>query len=181
MQHSIITAGAAALAIGLATPPRLTAQRPATGPSVLSAEELTSIRPIINGTPQWAPDGSRLMVGASFAGSDLWTIPAGGGFPVSLHVQLGDIAFLQSHQQFYSPDGKWISYVSNRSGFAELYLHSLADGHEVQLTHMGARINSYSWAPDGHAVALRTTDTETSTSTPSPCRAVPLLASRATC
>ena len=155
MRRSISAIGVVAVSIGITGPVR--AQRAPAGtmaPAMLSAEELTSIRPVINGSPQWAPDGSRLMVGTSFAGSDLWTVPAAGGFPVSLNLQLGEIAFLQSHQQFYSPDGKWIAYVSNRTGYSELYLHSLEDGHEVQLTHMGARINSYSWSPDGHAIAF---------------------------
>jgi len=124
-------------------------------PVVLSAEELTSIRSTIAGAPPvWAPDGSRLMVAGSLGGSDLWTVPAGGGFPTSLHIEMGEIAFLQTHQPAYSPDGRWVSYVANRDGPAEIYLRSLADGHEVQLTHLGGRINSYSWSPDGRRVAV---------------------------
>lgn len=124
-------------------------------PVTLTAEELTSVRSVVGGIPpQWAPDGSRLLIGGALGGSDLWTIPAAGGFPVSLEVKMGEIAFLQSHQPKYSPDGRWISYISNRSGPAELYVRSLADGTERQLTRLGGRINSYSWSPDGGAIAL---------------------------
>ncbi len=125
-------------------------------PAVLSAEDVTSVRSVVGGvTPQWAPDGSRLLIGGALGGSDLWTIPASGGFPVSLGVQMGEIAFLQTHQPKYSPDGKWVSYISNRSGpSAELYVRSLADGTERQLTRLGGRINSYSWSPDSRMIAF---------------------------
>ncbi|MEO7134141.1 MAG: S9 family peptidase [Vicinamibacterales bacterium] len=126
-----------------------------TRPATLSAKELTSVRSVVGGvTPQWAPDGSRLLIGGALGGSDLWTVPAAGGFPVSLEVEMGEIAFLQSHQPKYSPDGKWISYISNRSGPAELFVRSLVSGTEKQLTRLGGRINSYSWSPDGAAIAF---------------------------
>jgi dipeptidyl aminopeptidase/acylaminoacyl peptidase len=67
---------------------------------------------------------------------------------------MGEIAFLQSHQPKYSPDGKWISYISNRSGPAELYVRSMTDGTEKQLTRLGGRINSYSWSPNGQWIAF---------------------------
>lgn len=141
-------------AVLLATGAVVHAQSPLR-PATLSAEELTSVRSVVGGiTPQWAPDGSRLLIGGALGGSDLWTVPVDGGFPASLEVRMGDIAFLQSHQPRYSPDGKWVSYISNRSGPAELYVRSLADGTERQLTRLGGRINSYSWSPDGGTIAL---------------------------
>lgn len=125
------------------------------GPAVLSAADLTSVRSIVGGVPpQWDPDGSRLLIGGALGGSDLWTVPAAGGFPEPLGVDLGEIAFLQSHQPRFSPDGRWVSYVSNRSGPAELYIRSLEDGTDRQLTRLGARINSYSWSPDSRTVAF---------------------------
>ena len=51
---------------------------------------------------------------------------------------MGPISFTQTHLPLYSPDGKWISYVSTRTGDPELFLHSLGDGREIQLTRMGA-------------------------------------------
>src|SRR5579871_3569106 len=124
-------------------------------PSVLSADELTQIHSVVGGAqPQWSPDGTRIMFSAAYGGSDLWTVAPSGGFPVPLGVRMQASSFFPLPAPTYSPNGKWIAYVSNRSGNAELYLHSLEDGHEVQLTHMGARINSYTWAPDGHAIAF---------------------------
>ena len=123
--------------------------------SVLTPADLTNVHSVLGGmTPQWSSDGSRLLFATSLGGSELWTVPASGGFPSSMQVEMGEIAFLQTHQPAYSPDGKWLSYISNRSGPAELYLKSLIDGHEVALTHLGARINSYSWSPDSRRIAF---------------------------
>jgi dipeptidyl aminopeptidase/acylaminoacyl peptidase len=124
-------------------------------PAVLSNADLVGVRSLVAGmTPQWSSNGSRILFATSLGESELWTIPATGGFPTSMQVDMGEIAFLQTHQPAYSPDGKWLSYISNRSGPAEIYLKSLVDGHEVELTHLGARINSYAWSPDSRRIAF---------------------------
>lgn len=126
-----------------------------TNPTRLSAEEVTSVRSLVGGVaPQWSPDGSRLLIGGALGGSDLWTVPAEGGWPESLNMRMGEVAFLQAHQPRYSPDGRFISYISDANGAAELHLYPLADGRTRQLTRLGARINSYSWSPDGTRIAL---------------------------
>jgi WD40 repeat protein len=121
----------------------------------LSPEDLTAIRSVVGtATPQWSPDGARIMFASPLGGSDLWTIPSTGGFPVPLNVDMGEIAFLQGHQPTFSPDGKWIAYISNKTGAAEMFVTSLDDGRAVQLTRLGARINSYSWSPDSRSIAV---------------------------
>jgi dipeptidyl aminopeptidase/acylaminoacyl peptidase len=152
MQRVLIAVGAAALTLAVASS---ASSQAASGPSVLTAADLVSVHSLVSGAaPQWSPDGSSIMFGGSLGGSDLWTVAPTGGFPRSLHIDMGDIAFLQTHQATYSPDGRWVSYLSTRTGSAEVYLRSLQDGQEMQLTKLGARINSYSWAPDGHGIAV---------------------------
>jgi dipeptidyl aminopeptidase/acylaminoacyl peptidase len=48
----------------------------------------------------------------------------------------------------WSPKGQWISYVSNKGGSPEIWLWSTEDGRELQLTNLGARINSMTWSLD---------------------------------
>ena len=56
--------------------------------------------------------------------------------------------FLASQMSGWSPSGRWISYISDKSGAPEIWLWSTEDGSEVQLTDLGARINSMTWSPD---------------------------------
>ncbi|MBK8247282.1 MAG: S9 family peptidase [Gemmatimonadetes bacterium] len=121
---------------------------------VLSAEEVTSIRSVVGGIAQWYPDGSRLLIGGALGGSDLWSIPAAGGFPQSLSARLGETAFLQSNQVKFSPDGQWIAYLAQGQNATELFVRSVANGRATQVTRLGARINSYAWAPDSRRLAL---------------------------
>jgi dipeptidyl aminopeptidase/acylaminoacyl peptidase len=126
-----------------------------TGP--LSPEDLTAIHSVVGtATPQWSPDGARIMFASSLGGSDLWTVSATGGFPTPLNVDMGDIPFLQPHQPAYSPDGKWLAYIASKKGdgASEVWVTSLEDGRAIQLTHLGSHVNSYSWSPDSRSIAF---------------------------
>lgn len=123
-------------------------------PATLSAEEVTSLRSVVGGTAQWFPDGSRILIGGALGGSDLWSVPSTGGFPASMNMRMGETAFLQANQPKFSPDGKWISYLAQSGNATELYVRSVENGRMQQVTRLGARINSYSWAPDGKRLAL---------------------------
>jgi dipeptidyl aminopeptidase/acylaminoacyl peptidase len=126
----------------------------------LSPEDLTAIRSVVGtATPQWSPDGARIMFASPLGGSDLWTVnssAASGGFPTPLNVDMGDIPFLQPHQPTFSPDGKWLAYISSKrgEGASEMYVTSLEDGRTVPLTHLGSHVNSYSWSPDSRSIAV---------------------------
>ncbi|HWF88641.1 MAG TPA: S41 family peptidase, partial [Pyrinomonadaceae bacterium] len=59
----------------------------------------------------------------------------------------------------YSPDGKWLSYVSDQSGREELFVVPL-DGSApaTQVTDIDALKNAYNWSPDSKEIAFAASD-----------------------
>jgi dipeptidyl aminopeptidase/acylaminoacyl peptidase len=120
----------------------------------LPIDLLMSITSVVGGeTPVWSPDGSRILFASGLGG--FMTVGPQGGFPERLPIDPGIAGhFLASQLPAYSPDGRWVSYISSKGSAQEIFLWSPVDGREVQLTNLGARINSYAWSPDGRSVAL---------------------------
>jgi dipeptidyl aminopeptidase/acylaminoacyl peptidase len=56
----------------------------------------------------------------------------------------------------FSPDGKWIAFVSSRDGAANLYLLPTAGGEAAQLTHISTGVSDPVWAPDSRSIAFST-------------------------
>jgi len=52
-----------------------------------------------------------------------------------------------------SPDGKWLAFASNRTGFYDLYLLDLTSGQLLQVTNTPEYDASPSWSPDGRWLA----------------------------
>jgi dipeptidyl aminopeptidase/acylaminoacyl peptidase len=104
-------------------------------------------------SPFWNPATSDLTFSS---GGGLWSVDPHGGEPVRLEVELGNSGFFLTPQHpAYSPQGAWLSYISNKSGTPELWLWSEADGRDLQLTDLGfEEINAYSWAPGGDWIAF---------------------------
>ena len=128
-----------------------TAAQPA--PEPLPAETLLSLSSAVGGeTPRWAPDGDRILLG----GANLRLIRAAGGAVSELPVSTGGSGhFLASAEPRWSPDGRWISYISDRSGTPEIWLWSVEEGEALRLTGNGGRlIKGYSWSPDGRRIAF---------------------------
>jgi Tol biopolymer transport system component/predicted Ser/Thr protein kinase len=73
----------------------------------------------------WSPDGRFLLYASKDpkTGSDLWALPVvGDGKPVPV-VQTG----ADDREGQFSPDGRWVSYVSNESGIDEVYIRPFPD------------------------------------------------------
>jgi len=120
-------------------------------------DQFLDLNSVVSGeTPRWAPDGSHIIFRSSLAGGGLLAVDPQGGFPTRIPVVMGSAGhFLASQSPQYSPDGLWISFVSDKSGHPEVWLWSSADGSERQLTDLRpVGINSYSWSPDGRHLVL---------------------------
>lgn len=76
--------------------------------------------------PGVSPDGSEI---AFVSGGDIWTVPTTGG----------DARLLIAHEAterrpLYSPDGRFLAFMSTRTGGGDIYLFALATGDVRRLT-----------------------------------------------
>jgi dipeptidyl aminopeptidase/acylaminoacyl peptidase len=112
----------------------------------------------------WLPDGSGILFKSAMGGSpNIWRADPQTGMIERLTVELGTVPFIQGESVIaLSPDGRWISYVGDRSendgrersSRAEIWLQPADGGPEKQLTSLGAHINAYSWSPDSRSIVL---------------------------
>ncbi|MBP1606962.1 MAG: prolyl oligopeptidase family protein, partial [Acidobacteria bacterium] len=56
----------------------------------------------------------------------------------------------------FSPDGKWIGFVSTRDGGAQLYVMPTAGGEARKVTSISTGVSAPSWSPDSKSVAFAT-------------------------
>jgi dipeptidyl aminopeptidase/acylaminoacyl peptidase len=53
----------------------------------------------------------------------------------------------------WSPDGRLIAYLSEKTGFYELFIYDLQTDSEHQVTHLEYDIDHLAWSPDGSRIA----------------------------
>jgi tricorn protease len=116
-------------------------------------ENLTEVREFNSQVDDYhlAPSGRRIVFSIH---GEIFTAP----------VEEGDLRQItdspwRDKDPLYSPDGKWIAFISDRSGREELYL-TAADGttEPKQLTDLDVLKFSFSWSPDSKEIAFTASD-----------------------
>jgi dipeptidyl aminopeptidase/acylaminoacyl peptidase len=101
-------------------------------------------------TASWSPDSKSLVVVLQGSGWDkLWLISSKGGRPRPLTSGAGEDEAPQ-----YSPDGKWIVFLSNRDLAEErhLWIIPAGGGEAHRLTHLPGVEGTAQWSPDSKRI-----------------------------
>lgn len=99
--------------------------------------------------PAISPDRSEI---AFVSGGDIWAVSAGGG----------EARLLLSHpanesRPFYSPDGKRLAFISNRTGGGDIYLLTFATSEVIRLTFDDGHEQLDGWSRDGRWIYFSST------------------------
>lgn len=106
-----------------------------------------------------SPDGSLALIerGQSLVGegrneftTQLFLASAEGSFPPRMITRIDRPSFRAD----WSPDGRWISFLSHREDGAQLYVMPTDGGEAIQLTYMNEGVQTYRWSPDSQAIAF---------------------------
>ena len=99
-------------------------------------------------TYEIAADGARGLIGAR---GDVFTVPAKNGATRNLTQSPG----VHERNAVWSPDGKWIAYVSDQSGGDEVWIRPQEGSGEPRALTSGADTYKYeiAWSPDSKRIA----------------------------
>ncbi len=133
-----------ALALVLAFAADAVAQRP------MTPEDLWAMGRV--GAPAISPDGetvaytvTRYDVDANRGNTQIWTVPIRGGEARQLTTPVGS-----SSQPAWSPDGRWLAFVSTRGGNGpQVYLLPTSGGEARPLTDLPGGATGPVWSADG--------------------------------
>jgi Tol biopolymer transport system component len=101
--------------------------------------------------PRWSPDGTRLAFTVTMKGTtEIHTITAAGSPSRSIHSDPALVSETSSDVLNWSRDGRWIYFISRRSGEPQAWKVPAAGGTPIQVTRGGgfAAVES----PDGRFV-----------------------------
>lgn len=109
--------------------------------------------------PVFAPDNERIAYVVSTANtdsdasvSDLWLVSYRGGAP----RQLTQTPFASEWLPRWSPDGKWLAFLSDRGDdeTSQIWLMPADGGEARQLSTVKAGVEDFDWAPDSARLIL---------------------------
>lgn len=99
--------------------------------------------------PSLSPDRKEI---AFVSGGDIWTVPAGGGVAALLVSHTANEA-----RPLYSPDGRYLAFISSRTGGGDIYVLTLATGDLKRLTFDDGLDQLDGWSRDGRWIYFSST------------------------
>jgi len=122
----------------------------------LTTDDIYNVKDVRD--PQRSPDGkwvayvvSRAIKDTDKNDSDIWMASWDG----TQEIQLTSSAESES-QPRWSPDNKYLSFVSSRQGAkaGQLWLMNRAGGEAVKVSDVKGGVSEYAWSPDGKRIVL---------------------------
>jgi dipeptidyl aminopeptidase/acylaminoacyl peptidase len=109
-----------------------------------------------------APDGSKVAFTVTEANwednafeTEIFLAGASGGEPVQLTR-----AKKSSSSPVWSPDGRWLAFISDRTDKRQIYLIRPDGGEARAITNGDEGVGSFDWSPDGKSIAFTMTDSK---------------------
>ncbi len=132
----------------------------ATAAHAQSIDDLIALKRV-TGTPAVSADGRRVAFQVRETNWDdnayeteIWIADAG----TAASARPLTSAKKSSGQPAFSPDGRWIAFVSDRTDTRQLYRLSLDGGEAEALTTGGEGVTAFAWSPDGTRIAFHLSD-----------------------
>ncbi len=126
-------------------------QQPIPGTKIVQGKTYNVTEGVLGG-PAWSPDGSQIAFSDSFVEWDIYLRPGiviinkdGTGYRALTPDD--DATTYRDSEPSWSPDGKYIVYMSSKSGLGELYRVNVENGEIVRLTENTTADGSPSWSP----------------------------------
>ena len=131
----------------------------AADPRPLTVNELFALKSV--SSPILSPDGAQVAytvrsmdLKKDTSDADIYLIPFAGGEAVRLTTS----PKAETSPRF-SPDGKWIAFLSSREGDkSQVFLLSRGGGEASRLTDMKGGVGSFEWSPDSKRLVLVASD-----------------------
>jgi Tol biopolymer transport system component len=126
-------------------------------PEGWSLELITSVNRVRN--HQLSPDGRQLAFVWDREGlSDVYTVPASGGWPARLSFGRGPAIYWSDETPQWSPDGQWLAFTLPSSGRDEggehVHVVSTAGGLPRKITDFAPGASAPVWLPDSMGLVV---------------------------